>query len=478
MRILVKRSIVAAAAVLPFAVVGTAGAALFPYTGESSLDVTELYATAAPTFVDIDGDGDQDVVVATSTALWWYENEVGLVGDMPERSVDPTLTVLSDAAAHDLDGDGDIDLVASGGNGVRWYENVEQGSAFVMHEIDAEGLDGQIDAGDVDGDGDIDVILADSYDDRVLWYVNPGDAATWAAPTEIPTAQVGAGVLLVFDADGDGRSDVLVSDGEDYVLRLLRYDDGPWTESAIDPGSGAVDMRAVDIDADGDLDVLCGQARHAVILRNLGDGLFGIDQLDDSGDNIIDFRLDHGDVDLDGDDDIVAVTHGNAQAIRWYANEDGSWGAPQTILEEIYNSRGMDVADADCDGDADIVVHGSVGFWEVALMPNEHAAGPGECDGGGADTTGGDESTGGGDESSGGADDGTSGDDAADTAEGPVTSADEAGSASSSEGTGGPPQDDDDGGGGCSVTPERSAPIGMMAMLVLALAGARRRGAG
>jgi MYXO-CTERM domain-containing protein len=473
MRIVVKRSLVAAAAVLPFAVVGTAGAALFPYTGESSLGVTELYATANPLFVDLDGDGDQDVVVATSTDLWWYENEVGLVADMQERSVDPTLTVLSDVSAHDIDGDGDLDLVASGGNGVRWYENVESGATFVAHPIDAEGLDGQIDAGDVDGDGDLDVILADSYDDRVLWYVNPGNADDWAAPTEIPTAQVGAGVLLVLDADGDGRSDILVSDGEDYVLRLLRYDGGPWMEQAIDPGSGAIDMRAVDIDDDGDLDVLCGQARHAVLLSNLGDGLFGVEQLDDSGSNIIDFRLDHGDVDLDGDDDIVAVTHGSEQAIRWYANEGGTYGAPQTILDELYSSAGMDVGDADCDGDADIVVHGSAGSWRVALLPNEHAAGPGECDGGGADTGGADETGGGVDES------GSGGDDAADTSEGPVTSADEAGGTSSDAddgGSSGPAQDDDDDGGGlCSVTPERGAPIATMAIFVLALAGGRRR---
>ena len=41
-----------AAAVLPFAFAGTADAALFPYTGETSLDVTELYAGATPRFVE------------------------------------------------------------------------------------------------------------------------------------------------------------------------------------------------------------------------------------------------------------------------------------------------------------------------------------------------------------------------------------------------------------------------------------------
>ena len=473
MRILVKRSIVAAAAVLPFALAGKADAALFPYTGETSLDVTDLYSGGIPRFVDLDGDGDQDVVLATSTDLWWYENTGALTGDMQERSIDPTLTVVDDFTVHDLDGDGDVDVMASGGNGVRWFENIEGASTFVTHTIDAEGLDGDIDAGDVDGDGDIDVILAESYDDRVLWYVNPGDAATWAAPTEIPTAQNGADVLLVFDADGDGRSDVLVS-AEDYALRLLRYDGGPWIEQAIDPGSGAIDMRAVDIDDDGDLDVLCGQARHAVILTNLGDSLFGIDQLDDSGNLIIDFRLDHGDVDLDGDVDIVAVTHGGEQAIRWYANEGTSWGAPQTILDGFYNSRGMDVADADCDGDADIVAHGDDGSWRVALMPNEHAAGPGQCDGGGGDTTGGDESTGGGDDSP----DDSGGDEAADTTDGPVaTTAPDGGSAGGDEDSGGPEQDDDEGGGGglCSVGPKSGTPVGATALLVLAFVGRRRR---
>jgi len=465
MRTFAKRSIPAIVAVLPL-LPASAGAAAHPYTAEADLDVTELYANARPLFADLDADGDDDVVVATQTHLWWYENTAGLTADMQERSVDPTLTVIDDVSAHDVDGDGDLDLVTSG-NGVRWYENVESAATFVAHTIDTESLVGEIDAGDVDGDGDVDIVLADSYDDRVLWYANPGKDAAWAAPTQIPTMQYGAGILLVLDADGDGASDILVSDGEDAALRLLRYDGGPWIESALDPGSGAVSLAAGDLDDDGDLDVLCGQAQHAILFRNLGDGAFGVEQLEESEGLIIDFRLDHGDVDGDGDEDVVAVTHGSTQAVRWYAAEGDGYGPPQTIVDELYNSRGMDLSDADCDGDAEIVVHGDNGYWHVALLTNESAPADGTCEGS-VDDTGGSEDPTAADESGDGAgDDDPPGTTSSTSDDGTPPPDDE------ESGTGITPQDDDEGGGGmCSIDPRGAAPLGLLALVLL---GRRRR---
>ncbi len=447
-----------------------ARAGQYPYTNETSLDATDVSSQAAPHLADLDGDGDLDVMLVGYDSLWWYENVDGLQTDMQERRIDPALMGVDRAVVRDMDADGDLDVIATG-RGVRWYENVENAAAFTVHSIDAEDIEGEVDVGDVDGDGDQDVLLADYYSEELHWYTNPGAGVDdWGAAKVIPSSQYGTDAILVADVDGDGRSELLAAENDGELFELFRYEDGPWSSAPLDIGSGVVEMRAADLDADGDLDVLCGQERHAIVMRNLGDGVFGYEQLADNGNVIIEFRLGLGDVDVDGDDDIVAVTHNGSNAIHWYPNDGGTYGAAQTIVNEFYNSWGMDVADADCDGDADIVAHGDTFGWTVLMLTNETANG-GACSGGTDDTGGTDGGTDDGDPDDGGtaADETGGADDApADVDDGGEV--DDGGD----DATSGAMQDDDEGGGGlCSI--DRRAPIGTLALFGLLAIVARRR---
>jgi hypothetical protein len=130
--------------------------------------------------VDIDADGDLDIVMAFGMRpehvheerheIVWYENRGGL--DDPqswERHAVGLLPCAFEAIAADLDGDGDIDLAAtswSKGDRIAWFENVTGNprGKWEVHVLkDPYYAANQIIAADLDGDGRID--LAATADD-------------------------------------------------------------------------------------------------------------------------------------------------------------------------------------------------------------------------------------------------------------------------------------------------------------------------
>ena len=99
---------------------------------------------SAPTFVDLDGDGDADVLSASKNddKIAWYENMGG--GSFGDQQV---ITQATSGAAFvyatDLDGDSDVDLLLTldpdiqnpSGDKVVWLENLG-GGVFDNHDAD------------------------------------------------------------------------------------------------------------------------------------------------------------------------------------------------------------------------------------------------------------------------------------------------------------------------------------------------------
>ena len=130
--------------------------------------------------IDMDGDGDVDVLSASSKddKVAWYENLDGIGGSFSTH----VITVSADGAASvfavDMDGDGDIDVLSASYNDetVAWYENLDGiGRNFRTHVITTSAYTAySVFAIDMDGDGDVDVLSASAFDDKVAWYENIG----------------------------------------------------------------------------------------------------------------------------------------------------------------------------------------------------------------------------------------------------------------------------------------------------------------
>ena len=307
----------------------------------------ELIATSgynAPYPADLDGDGDLDLLVgvlggafnANRTAtenLRYFETLAD--GSLEERSRQflPQLDLGRETvpAVTDLDGDGDLDLVvgskldpiALDAGRLHVYENVGTVAAphFVFREavLLADSYHYAPGFADLDGDGQPELLLGTWNEDvRLFARSDAAGAMGWVPVMEGPLVELPRGshsVPAAGDLDGDGDLDLLVGEasGEINFFRNVGTPFEPAfelvTESldGIDVGRRSAPVL-LDLDADADLDLIVGREEGgAAVFRNVG-GLTTprFEPAPDLATSLPKYSaLTLGDVDADGDLDLV-----------------------------------------------------------------------------------------------------------------------------------------------------------------------------
>ena len=184
-----------------------------------------------------------------------------------EESQDEQLT------AADIDRDGIVDLLA----GTWWFHNDGNGT-WTKHVLNAtEGDPDRNRLGDMNGDGRLDALVgfeAVNVPGKVAWYEQPVDPkGIWSE--HVIDNVVGPMSLDLADIDGDGDLDVIVGEHnyakpQTAVLWILENADGQglmWKKHAIHTGDEHHDgARVVDIDDDGDLDIISIGWSHGRVL--------------------------------------------------------------------------------------------------------------------------------------------------------------------------------------------------------------------
>ncbi len=181
--------------------------------------------------------------------------------------------------AADMDDDGDFDLLLGGYYGqFNYHENT--GSAgnptFASGQVNPFGLTSAnefnfMSAADMDDDGDLDILVGQYYG-QISYYENVGNASTpsFTAPVNNPFGLVGGGYIFmpnIVDIDGDGDYDIIAgTTGSLSFFENTGDETSPAFAAPVNDPFGLVfasqyfaHPTSADLDGDGDFDILVSE---------------------------------------------------------------------------------------------------------------------------------------------------------------------------------------------------------------------------
>ncbi|MEE3370379.1 MAG: FG-GAP-like repeat-containing protein [Planctomycetota bacterium] len=117
---------------------------------------------------------------------------------------------------------------------------------------------------------------------------------------------------------------------------------------------GASDVKATDLDGDGDVDVLSASQEDGTIAWYQNDGSQGFTTQIISNTEAGATSVTTGDIDGDGDLDIVTAA-ATTNSVSWYENEDNEQFSVRVITNEALGANQVLIVDLDGDGDHDVL---------------------------------------------------------------------------------------------------------------------------
>ena len=320
--------------------------------------IATLVSPAHAERVDLDRDGRQDLLVADLGAFLPGDHKKGAVVWLRQTAplrFEPAPLVTNiprtaDVQAADFDGDGDLDLIAAvfgfrTVGGIYLYEN--RTTDWTQPRFETRLLDPRpgaihVPVVDLDRDGRPDfVALVSQHYEEVVAFLNRGGLGFHRETIfRAPTPVWGSSGIQLVDLDGDGDVDLLMTNGDsldDFTIRPFhgirwyenqgRY---PWKEHELALMPGAHRAQAADLDGDGDLDIVAGaflpNAEHPAAVK------------------------------LGRQGDLAALT-----SLGWLEQTKTGVFEPRTLERGRFIHATLDLGDFDGDGDVDMVTGSFVG---------------------------------------------------------------------------------------------------------------------
>ena len=189
-------------------------------------------------------------------------------------------TAVRSVTLADVDGDGQLDLLEATDRGVEVWRN-DRGAYRAWRRLEIDGTKplGVV-AGDYDNDGRPDLFVLGDRGDRLLHQETDGTFRDVTKETGLDAIALPARTAAFVDVDHDGDLDIVIGAASGGI-RLLRNDgNGRFTDASAESRMATADVHAValvpaDFDNDRDVDLFAAADGAApVLFSNMRDGTF------------------------------------------------------------------------------------------------------------------------------------------------------------------------------------------------------------
>ncbi|MEC9283180.1 MAG: VCBS repeat-containing protein [Bdellovibrionota bacterium] len=347
------------------------------YRNDSDLQFTELDTGLSPgsnyfgiTFIDIDSDGDQDILYSSTSELILLTNNSGSFSSSSFRS-----SYSRNLRVAELNGDNYPELIYTGFlDGTLYIHNGSAGGYSSTPSQSIADVNGSSNylfvVADLDGDNDLDIIH-NNYtggNDSIVYRKNNGSGVFSVSTITTISGNFFNRVNLAYNND-DTRLDVLVY-GSDQVHILNQAEDGSFSHISGSPFTGTPGFSGV-INGTSQsyfYSTSYSYQENSPYIHGLDTNLIGSAAANDFWKPYKYIKV--TDVNNDGKNDLIGLQHYHYSVdTKIYVHYDYVNSAEKTLVYTIPQPQtiyGFDAADMDGDGDKDFAV--SLGYSKAIYI--------------------------------------------------------------------------------------------------------------
>ena len=268
----------------------------------------------------------------------------------------------------DIDNDGHLDLIVTGSDMINDYldKYINDGTGNFSGPLNfGTGVqESSISMADLDNDGDLDLIVTgqEGANERLDKYINDG-SGNFAGPVSF-----GVGVeyssICIGDLDNDGDLDLIVTGSDGANERLDKYiNDGSGNFAGPASFGVGVEYSSIsmgDLDNDGDLDLIAtgDNGANERLDKYMNDGTGNFAGPVSFGTGVVGSSIVLGDLDSDGDLDLITSGwSGNSRLDKYMNDGQGNFTGPTSLGTGLFDTS-IALGDLNSDGDLDLIASG------------------------------------------------------------------------------------------------------------------------
>ncbi len=257
----------------------------------------------------------------------------------------------------DIDNDGDLDYIAANEDGLSvddFDQYISSGGSYTQTLFGDSNNFARVLTGDMNGDGYTDIVTGHTAgSNRINVYLNNGGTGFAGVTARQISTTFQVADFAILDVDNDGDLDIVNASSSNAINQAVWLNNGvAGFTNALSSLPRVRDMRAGDINGDGYVDLVISNSNGSVsTYKNSGTGAFiEVDNLLIGGQQMVEFAL--GDMDGDGDVDVFAGF--DTKDVATLTN-DGIGNLSNVVAGDttINSINGLALGDIDNDGDLD-----------------------------------------------------------------------------------------------------------------------------